>query len=389
MPKKILIATGIFPPDIGGPATYAETLLHELPKHGFDVRLVAYASFPCHSRESGNLGCSPNNAVYQISRNQNILLRYLKYFIQIWKLLSWADIIYLQDPISAGLPAAFACRLRGKKYLLKIVGDYAWEQGWQKYGVEDLLDKFQDKKYGWHVGLLRFIQFWTARNAEKIITPSNYLKNIILRWKIAPEKIHVIYNSVRKAEASKEKDILRAELGLNGDIIISSARLVPWKGFETLIDLMPELLNINPNFRLLINGEGPDREKLEKKTKELEMEKEIIMLGALPQKKLWEYMKASDIFVLNTGYEGLPHIIIEAFYLRLPVITTAVGGNLEVVRKGENGILVEYDNRKQIKNAILEVWKNIEVRDEMVKNARKDLEKFSVENMIAGLIKEL
>lgn len=385
--KKILIATGIFPPDIGGPATYTETLLRELPKRGFDVRVITYADADKkleirNYQPEADPSWADNLEIIKISRNQNILFRYLKYFFQVNKLLSWSDIVYIQDPISAGIPVSLACKMRGKKYLMKIVGDYAWEQGQNKHGVKDNLDEFQKKKYGWKTALLRSLQRWTANGAEKIVTPSNYLKNIVQAWRISGGKIEVIYNSVRPAEAMKSKEELRRELGLSGNVIISSARLVPWKGFLLLIDLMPELLNINPEFTFLINGEGPDRKKLEDRIGELKLNKKIIMLGALPQKKLWEYMKASDFFVLNTAYEGLPHIVIEAMYLELPVITTYAGGNTEVVRPGDNGILVEYNNRDQIRNAILKLWKDTEVRQSIVDNALIGLDRFDVKRMV-------
>ncbi|KKQ53693.1 MAG: Glycosyl transferase group 1 [Candidatus Falkowbacteria bacterium GW2011_GWC2_38_22] len=380
MPKKILIATGIFPPDIGGPATYVETLLNELPKRGFEVRVVTYANDGLEIRNY-------NLEIIKISRNQNILLRYLKYFIQIYKLLSWSDIVYIQDPISAGIPAALACKLRGKKYYMKIVGDYAWEQGRQKYGVADNLDEFQNKKYSNPVERLRRLQKFTAGSAEKIITPSNYLKTIVTAWGIDSGKTQVIYNSVRPAQTMKSKAELRQELELSGDIIVSVGRLVPWKGFDTLIDLMPELLKINPDFKLLIIGEGKEIKNYELRIKNYELEKNVFLLGALEQKKLWEYMKASDFFVLNTGYEGLPHIVIEAMYLDLPVITTYAGGNTEVVRHGDNGTLVEYNNRDQIRNAILKLWKDKEVRDMLVLNAKRDLNRFGTERMVDGVVK--
>ncbi|MCK5320497.1 glycosyltransferase, partial [Candidatus Parcubacteria bacterium] len=116
--KKILAATGIFPPDIGGPATYVNTLLGELPKQGFEVKVVTYAN---KNQEFENN--FSNDKVFRVSRNQNIFLRYFKYFLEIWKLMSWADLVYIQDPISSGIPASLACCLRGKKYYLKIVGD--------------------------------------------------------------------------------------------------------------------------------------------------------------------------------------------------------------------------------------------------------------------------
>lgn len=379
MSKKILIATGIFPPDIGGPATYVETLLNELPKHGFDVRVVTYSS------EIFNNQYSISN-IFRISRKQNIIFRYLKYFIQVWKHLSWADIVYIQDPISAGIPASLACRLRGKKYYMKIVGDYAWEQGRQKYGVKENLDDFQSKKYSKAVERIRRLQKFTVGGAEKVITPSNYLKKIIISWGVDGQKVNVIYNSVRPAQTIKNKDELRRELDLNGNIIVSVGRLVPWKGFDTLIELMPELLKINPDFKLLIIGEGVEIKNYELRIKNLRLENKVFLLGALEQSKLWEYMKASDFFVLNTGYEGLPHIVIEAMYLGLPVITTYAGGNTEVVRPGDNGILVEYNNRDQIRNAILKLWKDSEVRDMLIENAKRDLFRFGTERMVDEVV---
>ena len=392
--KKILAATGIFPPDIGGPATYVNTLFGELPKQGFEVKVVTYADK--NQKFENNFS---NDKIFRVSRNQNIFLRYFKYFLEIWKLISWADLVYIQDPISSGIPASLACRLRGKKYYLKIVGDYAWEQGRQKYGVNENLDDFQTKKYGWQVTLIRFFQKQTAINAAKIIVPSNYLKSIVLQWGVDADKINVIHNSVRKAEIPENKSALRERLGISGDVIISVGRLVSWKGFDVLIDIMPELLKINKNFKLYIVGEGPELNNYQlqiirpRRTSlglaNYELQDNVKLLGSLEQKKLWEYMKASDFFVLNTGYEGLPHIVIEAMYLGLPVITTDVGGNVEVVKPGENGLLLEYNNKEQIKNAILEIWKNKEARQEMVENGRKDLEKFSVKNMIDGLVKIL
>ncbi|MCK5511107.1 glycosyltransferase family 4 protein [Candidatus Parcubacteria bacterium] len=382
--KNILIATGIFPPDIGGPATYVDTLLKELPKRGIEVRVVTYASG--NQEFKNNLS---DDKIFRISREQNIILRYFCYFLQVWKLISWADIIYTQGPISSGIPASFACRLCKKKYYLKIVGDYAWEQGRQKYGIKEGLDDFQIKKYDFRVELLRFLEYRVARGAAKVIVPSNYLKSIVLKWGIVEEKINVIYNSVRKAEIMKEKKALRKELCISGAVIISVGRLVPWKGFDMLIDIMPELLRINPNFKLLIAGSGPELSNYQLSIMNYELQNSVKLLGSLEQKILWQYMKASDFFVLNTGYEGLPHIIIEAMYLGLPVITTDVGGNVEVVKPGENGLLVEYNNKEQIKNAILEIWKNKEARQEMIENGKKDLEKFSVKNMIDSLVKIL
>ncbi|MCK4554487.1 glycosyltransferase, partial [Candidatus Parcubacteria bacterium] len=382
---KVLIATGIFPPDIGGPATYVRTLCEELPKLGCEVKVVTYGNDEIPNPKLQTI----NSIIYKISRRQNLLFRYFKYFWQVFKLCKWADVVYVQGPVSEGLPSWLACKLRGKKYVLKIVGDYAWEQGSQRFSVKELLDDFQRQKYCWQVELMRRIQRLVADGSQSIVVPSKYLKRIINEWGIGSNKINVIYNSVKKIDLSISKERARSELNLTGDVILSSGRLVTWKGFGLLIGLMPELLAVNPDFRLIIIGEGPEKNKLEVRSKKLEISDNVKCVGSLQQDELWKYMRASDIFVLNTGYEGLPHIVIEAMQLGLPVITTNVGGNPEVVEDGQTGVLVEYNNKEQIKNAILEMRENKESAEKLANEAKISLLKFNKEIMINNILKIL
>ena len=247
--KKILIATGIYPPDIGGPATHVKTLETELPKFSFEVKVITYADDD-----------SLQDKVIRIRRQQHIILRYFKYFLAVYRMLPWADVVYLQGPVSEGLPASLACLLRGKPYFLKVVGDYAWEQASQRFGVTDLLDDFQQRRYSWPVELMRLIEKRVARRAEKVITPSAYLKSIVEGWGVK-NKIEVIYNSVEDLSDNLIRADYKKALNIQGDIIVSIGRLVPWKGFDRLIELMPKLAGIN-NFKLVIIGDGPDYHKL-------------------------------------------------------------------------------------------------------------------------------
>jgi glycosyltransferase involved in cell wall biosynthesis len=124
---------------------------------------------------------------------------------------------------------------------------------------------------------------------------------------------------------------------------------------------MPDLLKENPKFRLIIATN-------------------------LPHDELMANFKASMMFVLNTGYEGLPHIILEAMACGLPVITTNVCGNPEVVQNEYNGLLVEYNDKEQLKNAILRLWKDANLRNKFIENGYKTLEKFKLEDMIKKTI---
>src|SRR3989344_2064143 len=205
---KILIAAGIYPPDIGGPATYSKLIAEEFPRFCHETVVIVY------------------------NRRLPKMLRHLVYF---WKALlhgRGADVIFAQDPVSVGLPAMVAARILRKKFVLKVVGDYAWEQGIQRFGVRDLLDDFLNKKYGFRVEGLRRIEAFVARHACKVIVPSNYLKSVVRHWGVSEKRIVVISNAVHPFI---KKDVWPANKEI---LFVSIGRLVPWKGFRMLIELM-------------------------------------------------------------------------------------------------------------------------------------------------------
>ncbi len=330
---RILIATGIYPPQIGGPATYSKLLFDELPARGFDVSVCNF----------GDVLKFPK------------IIRHAAYF---WRLLAAAkgvDVVYAQDPVSVGFPALLAAQVRSKKFILKIVGDYAWEQSTQRFGVIDRLDDFSrtSKTYSWRVKFLKKIQKYVADGADKIVTPSNYLKGIISNWGVDSKKITVIYNGFDFKGLSTNKSALRHSLGLAGTILISAGRLVPWKGFSALIDAFADVKKEITDAILYIAGEGPLREELEKKVKDSNLSGSVIFLGKVRQEKLFEFVKASDIFVLNTDYEGFSHQLLETMALGTPIITTPVGGNVELINDGITGFFVDYNDAAQIARSVL------------------------------------
>ena len=115
---KILLATGIFPPQIGGPATYSKLLYDELPKRGIDVEIATFGDY----------------------LDKPKIIRHFLYFLELLRKAPDVDLIYALDPVSVGLPALFAAQVRKKKFVLRIAGDYAWEQGSQRWNVSDTLD---------------------------------------------------------------------------------------------------------------------------------------------------------------------------------------------------------------------------------------------------------
>jgi len=341
---KIVIAAGIYPPDIGGPATYSQTIAREFGKRNIETKII------CYSDKKGD-------DVVRILRKYPLLIRYFLYFRNLFKLAKGADVIYAQGPLSAGLPTMWTSKILRKKFVVKIVGDYAWEQGVNQFGVKDLIEEFQNKKYNSKVERIRKIQKKVVRSADKVIVPSEFLKKIVKGWGIDEKKIEVIYNSFSKPEKIKS-------VKLDGEVIISAGRSEPWKGMDTLREIMPDLLKENPKFKLIIATK-------------------------LPHSELMGHFKASTMFVLNSGYEGLSHLVLEAMACELPVITTNVCGNLEVVKDGHNGLLVEYNNKKQLKEAILKLWRDKDLQKKFIENGKRTLEKFRLEDMINKTIEAL
>jgi len=378
---KIVIASGIYPPDIGGPATYSRLIAREFIKRNINVSLICYSD-----KEDEPFDREEKFKIVRVVRKKFFLFRYLSYFFNLYKLARHCDVVYAQGPLGAGLPAIAVSRILGKKFVIKIVGDYAWEQGVNQFGVKDSIEEFQTRRYDRKTESIWKIQKGVVKSADKIITPSQFLKKIIKGWGAKEQKINVIYNAGPEISFIEK---IEKKPNQKGDILISSARLEPWKGMTTLVEIMPDLLKKNPNFKLVIVGSGPEGEKIKILIRNLHLEKEIELIDKVPHEELMAYFKASKIFILNTGYEGLPHIILEAMACNLSVITTNVCGNPEVVENGYNGLLVEYNNKTQLKEAILKLWSEEKIREKFVKNSKEILKKFTIEEMINKTIKTL
>ena len=367
---KLLISTPLYPPDIGGPATYAHTLETELPKRGIEVSLLKF----------GDVRHLPKG------------IAHVAYAIKLFRALSDIDMIIALDVASVGFPTALVAMLRGRKFVVKIVGDYAWEQGQQRFGIKVNLNEFvamPSRLFSWEVGLLRMVQTFVARRAVKVVVPSKYLKGIVTAWGIPPEKITVIYNAFDGVGALSPKVSVRKELGLSGVVIISAGRLVPWKGFHTLIDVVSGLRGEIPDCRLYIAGDGPDAPLLRAYIHEHNLVGTVVMLGDTPHDVLMKYIRGADTFVLNTGYEGLSHLLLEVLAIGTPIVTTSVGGNVELITDGENGTLVPFNDADALVRALIATLGDTGKAELMTKRGTAFVAQFSVNRMIEETTKLL
>ncbi|MCX6819797.1 MAG: glycosyltransferase family 4 protein [Candidatus Adlerbacteria bacterium] len=329
----ICIATPLYAPQIGGPATHVALLEEGLSKSAFLLRVVKFS------------------AVQQLPK----IVRHSVYFFTVFKAAWGAEFVYALDPVSVGLPALCAAKLLGKKFVLRVGGDYAWEQGTQRFGVTETLDEFVIKKQpSFSVRWLQRVQSFVARRAVVVIAPSKYLGGIIQTWGVLPQKIQVIYSQPDVSTAYISRSDARKKLGLKEDeeLVLSAGRLVPWKGYEGLVDAVARV-QTQRRVRLVIVGSGPHGEALQTHIEKTHAQSFATLRGQLSHADLYTWLVAADLFVLNTMYEGLSHVVLEAFAARTPVITTPVGGNTELVEDGKTGLLVLPNDVQALSAAII------------------------------------
>ncbi len=324
---KVVIATPLYPPDPGGPATYASLLVELLPREEMDTVLVKFSDV----------------------RHLPKFLRHIAYAWNVFRFARSSDLVLALDPVSTGVPSALASWFARKPYVVKIVGDYAWEQGRQRFGITATLDEFLlTKRVPLAVRFLRFLQKTVALHARAVIVPSTYLEGVVRSWGIPEWKFVVIYNAMRMPSPGAVPPEVAT---LPHPRIVSVGRLVPWKHMEGVIDAGALL----PNASLIIVGEGPERERLVAYAQKVHPK--TVFTGALSHADTLAVMMEAKVFVLNSSYEGFSHLLVEAVSLGVPVVATAVGGNAEIVTSSADGVLVQAGDTVALTHAIQKALK--------------------------------
>jgi glycosyltransferase involved in cell wall biosynthesis len=364
----ICLITGIFPPDIGGPSTYVSHLAQLLRQNNIDVCVITLGDnspeFPFF--------------VKRVSRTYPLLVRLIVLFGTLIRYGWQSDVWYING---LELPAVLAGKLLRKRMVMKIVGDYAWERAMNAGLTTDGIDDFQQKRQSWKVELHKRLRTWYTRQVERVITPSRYLKSLVCGWGIAENRVQVIYNAVEKLpEHLGTKLEVRNQLGFSEHdrLLITVGRLVAWKGIDLLIQTVARL---DESVQLLIVGDGPEKNKLTDLAETLSVTHRVKFLGKAERHHALAYMRASDLFVLHTGYEGFSHVLLEAMMVGTPVMTTPVCGNPELVIHAENGLLVEQGNLESLRTQITGILHDPALRKRLVEGGIRAVQQYSWERL--------
>jgi glycosyltransferase involved in cell wall biosynthesis len=339
---KICLTSGTYHPDVGGPPTYLYALAEALVERGHGLRVVTH----------GQPGGAYPYPIWRIPRELPAPLRLAGFGWATLAAARGADLLFVND---YGLPPAAANLLLGKPLVMKIVGDFAWEYAVRHALIpRDLgIEAFQRRRLAPSVERLRVMQTWYARRADLIITPSQYLAEIVEGWGVRRERLRVVYNAPTPAPARVDRAAVRRELGLGEDdlVIVTLARLAPWKGIDVLIQAFDELRERAPRLRLVVVGDGDERDNLERQAAPLNGR--VQFSGEVSRERALAILEAADGLALCSAYEGLSHVLLEGMAAGKPIVASAVGGNVELIRDGENGLLVPYGDHLALSGALL------------------------------------
>jgi len=184
----------------------------------------------------------------------------------------------------------------------------------------------------------------------------------------------VIYNSVQSLDIVNPVSVpLTSPLKL-----VTTCRLVSWKRVDSIIQAIGQIADVG----LVICGDGPERKRLNALAKELGLTDRIYFAGQRNRNDTLALMASCDVFVLNSTYEGLPHVVLEAMSLGLPVIATSVGGTPELVKNGETGLLIKPGDAVALRSAILEAIGSPETLQAMRDKTKLEARSFSFPKMV-------
>jgi len=300
---RILIVSAIYPPDIGGPATYCAQMRRGLLDRGHEVTVLA-----------GGEQAGETAGLIRIRRERPFF---------------WINAIArlaVQDhdvALVAGMYDMVSLAWR-RPWVAKIGGDEAWERA-QRYGQSDAgIDEFQSNK---DAPAFKTIRTRSLRHARTVIAPSRYLTRLAGGWGI--RNVERVHNGIEPPPSDLDRTLCEPPL------LVSAGRLVPHKRFAELAAMVPE------GAQLEIYGEGPEK---------LPESPRVRVLQPVPRDRLLRRIARAHAFVLNSTYEGFPHLAIEAMSVGTPVVATDVGGTAEVL--GDAGILVRDDMPAALKRIL-------------------------------------
>lgn len=321
-PLRVVIVTGIYPPDIGGPATHARHMGDELRSRGHVVTILSLCD---HGRNERSF------ETIRFPRRWPWPLRMAAVAAWLVRQRRSYDIVYATG---MQFEAVAASRVARRPVIVKVVGDPAWERS-RRLGLVTMdFDEFQRRaSRSWRLRAMCASRTFAVRRATAVVAPSAYLAQVVDEWIGTPGSVHVVPNGVLNRATAEFSD--SADPGTLRALYVG--RLVSHKNVDMLVEAVAAARGV----RLEVVGDGPERGRLEELARRRNVSDRVRFCGPMDHDSVWRRLEEAQVLVTVASYEGLPHTVLEAFACSKPVVTSTAGGTTEAVLEGVNGLLVE------------------------------------------------
>ena len=358
---RIVLLSGIWPPDVGGPATHGPDLARFLCERGHAVRVVTMGDGP-----PTELPCP----VETVLRSHTFPIRYGLVAAKGTRAARSADLVYASATYAA---AAAAATLARRPLVVKLVSDPAYERAYRLGLFVGSLESFPAAT-GARVAALRRARTAALSAARAIVVPSEYLARIARGWGIDTDRLLVVPNPAPPVEGVPGQAV-------KAGTFVFAGRLTAQKALGTALDAVARV----PGARLHLVGDGPERERLEEHARRAGLNGRVVFLGARPRAEVLVALAGADAAVLSSDWENMPHAALEALAVGTPVVATAVGGVPEVVHDGVNGLLVPPGSPEALAAALERLLAEPGLRDRLAAGARPSVASIGREPVYARL----
>jgi glycosyltransferase involved in cell wall biosynthesis len=366
---RVLVVSGIWPPDVGGPASHAPEVAGFLCGRGHSVGVVTTAS------------AAPAKEAYDVQwvdRRFPPGVRHALGAALIARRAAASDVVYTTGMFGR---SSLGSRLARTPYVLKLTADPAHERARRRGLSAGTLDEFQAEAGGLRVRALRAARDAELQGAAHVFCPSAYLRDLVVRWGVDPGRVEVLPNPLPRLPALPDRDEARRELGVDGPTLAFAGRLTAQKS----LDVAFEALARSGHASLLLAGEGDEREALERRAADLGLDGRVRFLGPQPREHVLKLFRAADALLLSSSWENFPHTVVESLAVGTPVLATAAGGVAEVVEDGRNGLLVPPGDVVALAGAIDRFFADADLRAALREGARPSVAAYAPDRIYARL----
>ncbi len=349
----------------GGSVLATYYLALEIAKRGYEVKIFTTSYGPKDCIEEYN-----SLKIYRYGTNIKLLTSNISLGLFYKPHLHTVDIVHVSFDIPPGPFAGLRyARKKGLPLVITYHGD--WEESYGN-AVRRLGVVFHNK----------FLVDKILSYAKVIISPSGAYVGASRFLRKYKDKIVVIPNGINLEEFNipypKEECRKKLSLLIDKNILLFFGYLSPHKGPDILLKALPKILEEIPDTLLVFAGSGVMEKELERLSVKLGVEKNIEFTGFIGKEQRPLYYKAADVFCLpSTITESFGIVNLEAMACGVPIVASKIGGIPDVVKDGENGLLVPPKDSETLANAIIYLLENEDVRERMGRNGRKKVEDYS------------